>query len=396
MQVVCSPVGFIDARSPRQGIKDMLGTGLKSTVLDVNLFCWYDVRRHGWDMARFHKKLSEANDAIKTIKDGGLSFAVADGPLWGYPRVGKPDEKCLMELTREAMRVAAEYGVGTIMIHPSKFEDAKALLPLAKELHLHLLVKNETRDIGGHPMRGFSAEPSEAVRFIDALNDEAGEKIVGFVLDMVPASLCGQDMQAMVRAYGDRLEAVIASDVGENGEAYLPFFGRRMATDWLSLLRGLRDVDFDGMLIVRLDGTMAAVPPLIRPSFLPVVEKSMDYLVWQINLEKPLKTYPSVVLFGAGNMCQNYMACYGEKYPPLFTCDNNKKRWGEKFCGLEVKSPEALRSIPDDTVILICNVYYREIEAQLRDMKLKNPIAYFNDEYMPKFTAKRINWEEVE
>ena len=147
MQVVCSPVGFIEARSPRQGIKDMLGTGLKSTVLDVNLFCWYDVKRHGWDMARFHKKLDEANDVIKAINDGGISFAIADGPLWGYPRVGKPDERCLMELTREAMRIAAQNGVGTIMVHPSKFEDAKSLLPLAKELHLHLLIKNETRSL---------------------------------------------------------------------------------------------------------------------------------------------------------------------------------------------------------------------------------------------------------
>ncbi len=37
------------------------------------------------------------------------------------------------------------------------------------------------------------------------------------------------------------------------------------------------------------------------------------------------------------------MKCYGEQYKPLFTCDNNSSIWGTQFCGLDVKSPEALK-----------------------------------------------------
>ncbi len=92
-------------------------------------------------------------------------------------------------------------------------------------------------------------------------------------------------------------------------------------------------------------------------------------------------------------MCRNYMKCYGSEYPPLFTCDNNPKLWGTTFEGLEVKSPEELKHLPPDCGIFICNIYYREIEAQLRGMGLQN-IEYFNDEYMPSFYFDRLERKE--
>ena len=41
-------------------------------------------------------------------------------------------------------------------------------------------------------------------------------------------------------------------------------------------------------------------------------------------------------------------------------------------------------------MILICNIYYREIERQLKDMGIRNRIAFFNDEYMPSFYFDRL------
>ena len=87
------------------------------------------------------------------------------------------------------------------------------------------------------------------------------------------------------------------------------------------------------------------------------------------------------------------MKCYGEKYPPLFACDNNPKLWDTKFEGLTVKNPEELKKLPKDCGVYICNMYYREIEAQLREMGIEN-IEYFNDEYMPSFYFDRLEREE--
>ena len=84
------------------------------------------------------------------------------------------------------------------------------------------------------------------------------------------------------------------------------------------------------------------------------------------------------------------MSCYGEKYPPLFTCDNNPQVWGQEVCGLTVHNPQDLRDLPADCAIFICNIYYREIEAQLREMGLQNPIEFFNDECLSTMYAGKL------
>ncbi len=111
-------------------------------------------------------------------------------------------------------------------------------------------------------------------------------------------------------------------------------------------------------------------------------------------MKNVLKRYSKRVLFGAGNMCRNFMKCYGEEFPPLFTCDNNEARWGEQFEGLEIRPPESLKELPSDCAIFICNIYYKEVERQLREMGISNPIEYFNDEYMPSYYFDRLEYWE--
>ncbi len=251
------------------------------------------------------------------------------------------------------------------------------------------LITNQTKNIGGHLVRGKFFDPFEVVEEIDS-NDE----IDGFNLDVGNANLCGLDMQYFLKIIGNRLKAVTIRDNNGNQDAsLLPFTAvneRHTLTDWLNLIRGLRDIDFDGALIIKFADTAAAFSPIIRPELIKLSKTIIDYIAWQIKIESVIKKYKSRVLFGAGNMCRAYMKCYGEKYPPLFTCDNNQKLWNTNFCGLEVKSPDYLKNISDDCAIFICNIYYSEIERQLREMGLKNPIERFNDEYLPSFHFTRI------
>ena len=167
--------------------------------------------------------------------------------------------------------------------------------------------------------------------------------------------------------------------VGESG----------VRTDWMGLIRGLRDIGFDGELTVEFSGTTAAFSPLLRPTLFQMAREVGEFFRWQVRMEQNLKKYRSIVLFGAGNMCRNYMKCYGEKYPPLFTCDNNPELWDKEFEGLIVKNPEELKKLPENCGVYICNVYYQEIELQLREMGIVN-IEYFNDEYMPTFYFDRL------
>lgn len=80
----------------------------------------------------------------------------------------------------------------------------------------------------------------------------------------------------------------------------------------------------------------------------------------------------------------------------MFTCDNDSTRWGERFAGLEIRPPEALKDLAPDCAIFICNIYYTEIEQQLRKMGVTNPIERFNDEYMPSYYHDRLEYWEGE
>lgn len=266
------------------------------------------------------------------------------------------------------------------------------LAKTAKEYGIHILLKNQGKEVGGRFVRGICSESFQAVEWIDRLNGEVEGDLFGFCLDTGICGLCGNNIHEFISDLGQRIKMVILRDCTWQKEAaLLPFTCADSGTDWLGVIRGLRDVDFNGELVIDFSDTMRAFSPLLRPTLYKLAKETVKYFEWQIGLEQGLKRYKSIVLFGAGNMCRNYMKNYGEKYPPLFTCDNNSKLWGTEFCGLEVKSPETLKELPEDCGIFICNIYYREIEEQLRALGVERNIEYFNDEYMPSFDFNRLD-----
>lgn len=260
-----------------------------------------------------------------------------------------------------------------------------------------VLLRNQCEEMNGHYVRGEYADAAWAAQELDVLNQNKDKGLYGFCLDVGVCNLCGQNMYEYIAALGNRIKAVLIRENDGNTEgAMLPFFyapSGGSQTDWLNLFRGLRKIEFDGVLVFDYKYSTSAFSKHLR-SFLDELAHAVgEYFKWQIEQEKVLKQYTQRVLFGAGNMCRNYMKCYGEQFPPLFTCDNNKKLWGTQFEGLEVKNPEELRNIPKDCAIFVCNVYYKEITEQLRNMGIQNKIEYFNDEYMPSFYTGRLDVE---
>lgn len=258
----------------------------------------------------------------------------------------------------------------------------------AGKYQVTLLLRNNLRNIGGHFTRGFCSEAAEAVEWIDNLNKMLGYEAFGFCADIGVCNICGNNMQSFISAIGERLKVVIVKENdGMNDIAMLPFTYPHEGNTfkhWLGIIRGLRDICFEGELAIDFSGTSGSFSPLLKKYLFPLAKEVGLYFKWQIEMENNLKRYRKFVLFGAGNMCRNYMKNYGDKYPPLFTCDNNPKLWGTTFEGLVVKNPMELKELPENYCVVICNSFYREIEAQLKEMGIKN-IGYFNDEYMPSF-----------
>lgn len=417
MEVICSPAGIVEADRPGQGILDIVRAGFSKTVLDLTQYCREDVLENlGEQKVSSHMtaKIAEAPGKLgeyvrpffEKCKQENLSCAVAVAPYLLRNTKRSDLNELLAGLAEESIRVCGSTGCRYLVVRPLAAGIAASdiwevnrkfylrLAPLAKEHHVVILLENQCKDKNGHLVRGICSDGRMAAQWVDCLNEEAGEERFGFCMDAGVCNLCGQNMYEFICALGKRLCAVVVRDCdGVKENAMLPFTCVNKGgsqTDWLNLIRGLRENGFDGQLILDFEDTARAFSPILRPGLMQLSRAVADYLKWQIELESLLKKYPSRVLFGAGNMCRNYMKCYGAQYPPIYTCDNNKNLWETEFCGLEVKNPEALRELPEECAIFICNIYYREIEQQLRGMGLKNPIEFFNDEYMPDFYFDRL------
>ena len=405
MKVVCAPMGIVSAEFPKQGLCDLVAAGFQNVMLDFSI----------GETPVKHRTGVRPMPGMKAFLDaaGGVTMPVAHAPKIRLGQKFKGEENVpealrarLEQMTLRAIDTAAAHGCQAIIVPPMTYGIERTeiasvnrayylrLAEAAEKVGMTILLTPAVRYLSGHFLRGFLSDGRAMREAVDALNASAGGGRFGCCLDMQAAGACGQDMFDFIRETGSRLQAVLLTDTDGNGrKQLLPYTlaeEGQYQTDWLGVIRGLRTTGFDGMLVLALRDTASACPPLLRPTLLQLAKKTADYLAWQIGMEREMAKYPQRVLFGAGRMCRNYLLNYGEKYPPLFTCDNNPATWGTEVDGLPVKSPEELRKLPEDCAIFICNVYYREIETQLRDMGLPNPVAYFNDECPPKVVLEKI------
>lgn len=400
MKIICNLAGITDYNRSVQGVTDIKNSGFEYVFIDLK-----HIYQKGME-----ENLKDFSDACRVLISKCHEADVCVGVFRSPKLIDHKKEIGLFEfqqrLAEESIKISSEAKCKYVVVPPitSSLNSANQwelnreyytkLIPIAKEKNVIILIENQYSNYNGRIIRGICSDEKETSDWIDKLNEIAGEERFGICMNTGTCNLCGQNMQDYAVTLNNRIKVVILRDgYGRDDVSMLPFTAvnhRQSQTDWLSLIRGLREISFNGGLILDIEDTAAAFSPMLRPQLLSLAKATAEYLSWQIRIEEQLKKYKSIVLFGAGNMCRNYMKCYGEKYPPKFTCDNNPKLWGTNFCGLEVKAPEELKSIPSDWGIFICNIYYREIEKQLRDLGVKNSIEFFNDEYLPSYYFNRL------
>lgn len=405
MEIVSSIAGIVLPEFPNQGIGDIKNAGFENVLLDFSVYC------SGKKLRSFETKLNveqtkqDFDKFIKGIQSKNLKVTTALLPYLLRDTKRTDLNELLLRIGKDSIKALENIGCKHIIVRPlyigvtfdKEWEINKAYyLELAKECKKEdtmILLQNQCKDVNGHLVRGVCSDEKIAVQWIDELNKIVGSKRFGFCLDVGVCNLCGQNMQDILVTLGERVETILISDNNGSVENRLLAFTSRSTdfntTDWLSLIRGLRQIKFDGQLVMDCADTSRNFSSILRPQLIALSKSILDYFKWQIELETSLKKYQSIVLFGAGNMCRNFMKCYGEQYTPLFTCDNNSSIWGTTFCGLEVKNPEELKNLPKDCGVYICNMYYREIEQQLKDLGVEN-IEFFNDEYLSSYYEDRL------
>lgn len=398
MQASLSTTSILDLNNPRRYISFVSNAGFCSMMLDLGMFVTksdfeeYGTEKFTVDTDELYRKLDMF---IEQCRDSSIQFDSIRVPhLWWNTKRADLNE-LMLQTAKECIKICRRIDCHYVIVQPlfsgirkvdSWQENYKyyfELGKLAQVNHVSILLENQCSNINGHLGRGMCADVDFTSRLIDALNQEFHYEIFGFCLDTGACSLCGQDMGAMVVGLGGRLKGVLLRKCAHVCEkSWLPSIsGNNM--EWLGLIRGLRKIDYDGLLIMDAGDTLQAFSHLLRLQMYPVIKSVTDFFCWQISMEQQIKNSSARVLFGAGKMCRNYLEYYGQLYPPLFICDNNSGLWGTKIGDLDVRPPGDLQKLSDHCSIIICNVFYQEIADQLKSMKIENPILYFNDEFLP-------------
>lgn len=396
-----------------KSIEWLAKAGIQNIVLDLRQYCSeYELENREKIMkiaaeqpesefvSLTPERLGEkADKLIAQSRELGLKNTIATAPSLPWNTERDDLAWLVRELTRQSIQACQRAEGRYIILNPLvKAMDQPAEWEKNMDFYLSfsadlsrrgecILVPNHDRQYNGRFVRGDFSDPYTLKRFVDELNTRAQSERYGICADMGICNILGQNPHEFLKLLGSRVKAVvIRENSGATDNSLLPFSASNHAVsqmDWLGVIRGLREIDFDGQLIFDFRGSVMGYSHLLRADLDVFIKKFIDYWVWQILMEHVMKKYSMRVLFGAGNMCRNYMKCYGEIYRPLFTCDNNQAKWGTMLDGLEIKDPEELRALPDTCAIFICNIYYEEIEQQLRGMGLPNPIERFSDEYLP-------------
>lgn len=435
MEIIANSIGF--TTKPTMFYKHVINAGYKNAMFSVGAFATDEVK-YG------ENKLQYTMDSyMQKSKADGISHSIANPVFFGDKDLMEMPFSMAKKLFFESFEIAKLAGCKAMLCYPILFDvveervklkakqkknhgmdftkkeelmlkelehkkpsvqEAKefylAVAPYAKENNLTILIPNSFDYYNGTLYRNHLSDPYRFKEFVEELNHEVDAPLYRIALDFGICNLLGQNYHQILSILGDLIELIILKDNdGHEGASLMPFscaLGGKSKVDWLGIIRGLREIKYDKAVLLDYMDTYNAAPVSLRSDIVSYSKKLVDYFCWQITMEQVVEKYPSRVLFGAGNMCRNYMKCYGQQYPPLFTCDNNKSIWGQTFEGLEIKSPEALKELPEDTAIFLCNMYYDEIEAQLRGMGLKNPIERFNDEYMPSMYIDRFDSEKRE
>ena len=409
MQVVYQSSGVVDIWKPNSGLKKFVAADVGASVLDLSCLDWL------FDTAKIKEKKQYGSKSVEEIlleqplkiegfinpylekcKELGVSVPLVIMPVCADP--AEHLERYEMFL-KACINSCEAYGISSVVVPPLQESWTinqvfySGLFEKVPKKNVQILLTNRVQNHNGHYVRGVCCEATEDAEWIDRLNQDNASDCFGFFMDMRSCNLCGQNMYEFANALGERIKAVrVCDNDGQTLSSLIPFSNvsqKHLKVDWLNFFRGMRKLEFEGILLVDASDSVAALSTLLKTDFLRYEKKIGEYLIFQIELEKTVGKYSNRVLFGAGNMCRNYMKCYGKMYPPLFTCDNNPALWGTEFEGLTIHNPEDLKKLPDDCAIFICNLYYEDIQEQIEMMGLNNPIEWFNDEYLP---MRYTNW----
>ncbi|MGN0345698.1 MAG: sugar phosphate isomerase/epimerase family protein [Lachnospiraceae bacterium] len=213
----------------------------------------------------------------------------------------KQNEYMQKNVIPKCLSLAAFFEVPWVVIHPFKmqyvfdrekeFQENVAyfttLIPLLKEYNIGVCFENLYESVGGRIVEGVCANPEDAVRYIDTLNDIAGEELFGHCLDTGHLQLVRRNAYEYIKTLGSRLKVLHIHENDTIGDLHqLPFsFGRQKGEgfDWQQFCKSLTEIGFDGTLSFETFPTLNSFPFEMEKDVLTMIHAVGEYFKDEIE-----------------------------------------------------------------------------------------------------------------
>ena len=290
------------------GMKAISEAGFEAMDFGLDGFLtWRDATRPETTEIPFFSddgEIARYTEEIKaTAKKYGLRFGQFHAPFPTYnPRNPLCGENMKMAC-RKSIEITAACGCDTIVIHPCfaweidrpldpeeewkvNIDFYSSFIPTLKKCGVKCCLENMfiTDGKSGKSYAAVCSCIPTACRYIDTLNEIAGEKLFGFCLDTGHLQIVGGDLEFAVRELGDRLIALHVHDNdGMHDDHNTPYAGG--ITRWERFFKGLREVGYQGNMNFETGGVVNRYPEKLIPSILRLLADTAAY--FREEVQKP-------------------------------------------------------------------------------------------------------------
>ncbi len=300
----------IDDLCPEEGFRTLREAGFSYVDFSLNKYMYnkdiYQMKNSHF----FDKSLKELEQYFTPHKEAAAKYGIDIGqmhmPYPAYVPQGKAELNDYLwnEMAPKSMAICRFWECPYIVIHGFKLsyflgsEEAEwaeterfihYLAPMAKEMGITICIENLYDSINGHIVEGPCCNVGKIVQRIDRINEKYGAEVLGFCFDTGHANLIGIDFEEFLTRLGHRVKVLhIHDNDGIQDLHQIPFtFARtrenKSSTDWDGFIRGLRAIEYDGVLNFETAPVLTSFPGEMRVDTLAFIAKIGRYFAEMID-----------------------------------------------------------------------------------------------------------------
>ena len=238
-------------------------------------------------MLEYYRPVKEAAEKY------GITIAMAHAIFPLHCTEHPEFDEHLLQMVIKQLNVCQYLGIPALVVHPITLADREAewqmnmklytaLIPHARECGVTVCLENLFTWQRSHAVRGACADPNEACRYIDTLNEMAGEELFGFCFDVGHANILSSNIYQDLKILGKRVKVLHIHDNDAVQDRHcIPYTykaaGNKNSTDWEGFLKGLQEIGYEGPLNFETFAALKDVPEEVVPAMLKFVHGIGEY-----------------------------------------------------------------------------------------------------------------------